>query len=786
MSLIFKKITDTIFRIRYGAIELSNHRYERQAKAVVAQEKKYSAISDSELRQAAIKFKDRHARSKNLVLKTKDIIEYLAIAREAAKRTVKMQPYEVQVLAGLALYAGKMIEMRTGEGKTLAAVAAVCLHAMSGKGAHVLTFNDYLAERDSNWMQPLYEFLGFSVGFVRQGMSLAERKKAYDCDVTYVTAKEIGFDYLRDQLCFSTEDQVQRGFAFAIVDEADSIMVDEARVPLVIAGEDPDEDETATARLYEFAELIREMTPGIHYAVKPGMRNVAFTDEGIIWLELKLKVLDLFDDINVDKLTRLNLALQAHTLLTRDVDYIVRDGNVELIDEFTGRVAENRRWPYGLQAAIEAKENIAVQPQGQILKSITLQNFLDHYECLSGMTGTAYSAATEIHDFYEMRTVIIPPNRTCMRIDHPDSVFATKQDKHHALVEEIAQRHDVGQPILVGTSSVEESEELAKKLREREIDCNVLNAKNDSEEAKIVAEAGAIGAITISTNMAGRGTDIRLGGSDEKDARKVVMLGGLCVIGTNRHESRRIDDQLRGRAARQGDPGVTRFFVSAEDDLLKRCGIASLDIDMEKFQSGQAIEDPVVGQRIRRIQRLVEAESLEIRRTLRMYTTCLEQHRKIMQAQRQDFLEDRHNKSLLKQADWELHESLVDQFGEEIVDAAERNVAIFHIDDCWAGHLETSADIRNNIHLASMGGFNAVDEFNKRVNGSFRSFNDRVMQKIANSFRSAKLSDNGIDMEDEGLKGPSSTWTYMINDNPTGEVIDRLTNAIVRLFMKKK
>ncbi|MFK7765907.1 MAG: accessory Sec system translocase SecA2 [Mariniblastus sp.] len=788
MSSILKKVNDTIFRLRYGAIELSNARYEKLVNLILGFESEFADVSDEALKSAASRVRSVLAKLKSSGSKSylRELCNFFAIAREAAKRTVAMQPYDVQLLASLALAEGKMIEMATGEGKTLAAVAATCLHAMTGKSSHVLTFNDYLAERDANWMRPVYEFLGFTVGHVSQGMPTSQRKQAYAQDVTYVTAKEIGFDYLRDQLCFSTDEQVQRGFHFAIVDEADSIMVDEARVPLVIAGEDQKECDLYSQKLYEFAGLVRKMTRDYHYSTTKGMRNVAFTDQGIVWLERALGVSDLFDESNVNMMTRLNLAVQALTLLQRDVDYIVREGRVELIDEFTGRVAENRRWPYGLQAAIEAKEGLAIQPQGEILKSITLQNFLDHYETLSGMTGTAYTAATEIHDFYDLKTVIVPPNQTCNRVDHPDLVFATKQDKLIALVAEIVNQHATGRPILVGTSSVEESETLGGMLKQANIHCDILNAKNDLEEATIVAEAGAVSAITISTNMAGRGTDIKLGGSKAESAQKILELGGLLVIGTNRHESRRIDDQLRGRAGRQGDPGETKFFVSAEDDLLKRCGIANLDIDLEKFQSGKAIENPVVGRRIARIQKMVEAESLEIRRTLRLYTTCLEQHRKLMQVLRQDLLANNERKSLLKIADWELHESLTERFDESLVAEAERSIAIFHIDDCWAEHLETCSDIRSNIHLASMGGFSAIDEFNKRVNASFRNFNDRVMEKVVNSFRNASLSNGVIDMEEEGLKGPSSTWTYMINDNPTGEVVDRLSKVIMRMVLRRK
>ncbi len=772
MALFPKRLRDLFTRVRYGAIELTNKRYEKVTGHVLELGQNIQELTNEKLKHRSAKLKRQIATHQS----DRHLAQFFALVREVAYRTVAMRPYEVQVVAGLALNQAKMVEMQTGEGKTLAAVAPVCWHAIAGCGAHVLTFNDYLAKRDATWMGPIYEFMGFRVGFIMQGMPAEQRQAAYDCDITYATAKEVGFDYLRDQLCTDVSNQVQRGFHFAIVDEADSILIDEARIPLVIAGQDQEEIED----LPQYAELIRQMNSRSHFSIQPGMRNVSFRDSGINWLQQKLRCGDLHEESNVDLCTRLNLALQAEKLLKRDVDYIVREGRAELIDEFTGRIAENRRWPYGLQAAIEAKENLAIQPQGRILKTITLQHFLEQYQVLSGMTGTAQSAATEVNDFYQLKTVVISPNRPCIRIDHEDVVFANKRDKHAALVAEISRQHATGRPILVGTSSVEESQLLAGLLRQANVRCNTLNAKNDQAEAEIVADAGALSAVTISTNMAGRGTDIQLGGHEGNDRHHVVAQGGLYVIGTNRHESRRIDDQLRGRAGRQGDPGESRFFVSAEDDLLSRCEAGQLEIDMTQFESGKPIADPRVGKRIARIQRFIESESLEIRRTLRSYSKCTEQHRKLMQRQRQEILEGCGRNSLLFQADRSLYDRLVQRYGQQLVHDAEQSVAIHHIDDCWADHLQMCSEVRNGIYLASMGGLNALDEFNKQVNASFRGYNQRVSERVANSFLQARISDDGIDMGREGLVGPSSTWTYMINDNPMGEVMDRLTRGLKR------
>lgn len=771
---VLSKLRDSFLRMRSGSIEVSNRRYEKIVSRIHEHETAYSTLSDQQLKAKSNEFRVQNQEHGI----GRDRSEFYALVGEVTQRTLGMKLYDSQWIAALALSEGKMVEMQTGEGKSLAAVAPICLYAIAGRGSHVLTFNDYLAKRDANWMNPIYEFLGFQTGYITQGMTLEKRKAAYACDVTYVTAKELGFDFLRDQLSTSIEEQVQRGFYFAILDEADSTVIDEARIPLVIAGEDSNEGDN----LHELAEQIDQLKLNIHYSIQQGRRNASFEPLGLELLQQNLNCGDLFDEQNIDLLTRLNLALQADVLMTKEVDYIVREGRVELVDEFTGRVAENRRWPYGLQAAIEAKEKLDVQPQGRILNSITLQHLLEQYQILNGMTGTARAAADEIHEFYGLKTVIVSPNRPSIRIDRNDVVFGSKQDKANAIVEEIKRLHSSRRPVLVGTSSVEESEDLSAKLIRKGIGCTVLNAKNDDVEAEIVALAGMPGSVTISTNMAGRGTDIVLGGPEGEYRKRVVELGGLLVIGTNRHESRRIDDQLRGRAGRQGDPGETRFYVSAEDDLISRCGVAQLDIDLNKFEKGTSIDDPNVGQRIARIQKFVEAECFQIRRTLSKYSKCIELHRQIMWKQRQEFVRGNRAASFLQLEDHELYHSLIQRFGEELVHSAESTIAIYHIDDCWADHLHVCADIRNSIHLTSIGGFNAFDEFNKRINKSFREFHQHVSQRVVETFRSAEVSEEGLDLAMQGLVRPSSTWTYMINDNPLGEIFERLTRGIKRML----
>ncbi|NLA87916.1 MAG: accessory Sec system translocase SecA2, partial [Clostridiales bacterium] len=477
--------------------------------------------------------------------------EALALTVEAVKRALGLTPHDNQLLAATAMADGVIIELATGEGKTLAAVFTAYLKALPGKGVHVLTFNDYLAKRDALWMKPVYERLGMTVGHIGEKTDKTGRREAYDKDVTYVTAREAGFDYLRGFLAFEPHELVQRPFNFAIIDEADSILIDEARIPLVIAGDVPAQTEIGQ-RLFK---TVAGMKEGVHFSTEENGNTIYLEEEGIALIEKQLRLENLYDDRNLDIFEKAGLILQAEHLLKRDVDYIVKDGEILLVDEFTGRIAVNRQWSEGLHTAVEIKEGLTPKVQGKVMNSITPQNFLRLYPAFCGMTGTACPAAAELLRFYGKSVTVIPPHRPCNRIDQPDIIFTHKEAKYDAVAEEIKKSHGKGRPVLVGTASIEESERLADMLRGEIPDIAVLNAKNDEAEADIIAGAGRLGAVTISTNMAGRGVDIKLGGRDEAEYDKVCALGGLYILGMNRHESVRVDNQLRGRAGRQGAPG---------------------------------------------------------------------------------------------------------------------------------------------------------------------------------------------------------------------------------------
>lgn len=773
MFSLIRRMFAALGRLGAGAYEMTNSQYQRKVDQANARHDEIRSLSDDALKH---EFDLIRRRVENGVTLDRVMIDIFAIVKEVAIRTVGLRPYDVQMLAAFSLSERKLVEMQTGEGKTLAAVFPCCLHALSKNGVHVLTFNDYLAARDAAWMGPIYDFLGLSVAYVAQGMSIPERKSAYAADVTYVTAKEAGFDFLRDQICLERDNLVHRGFHFAIVDEADSILIDEARVPLVIAG--PHEEEPAD--LYRLAEIVRGLRPNSDFATDRGWRNVHLNPSGADKVQRILKCGELYTERNAHLLIRTNLALQAQVLLHRDIDYLVRDGAIELIDDFTGRVAENRRWPYGLQAAIEAKERLPIQPQGRILNSVTLQNFLRQYTFLGGMTGTAQDAAEELHEFYGLKTVVIPPHRPCLRLDHPDQIFSTKRAKHDALVREISRLNQIGRPVLVGTSSVEESEDIANRLLKVGLECRVLNARNDREEAATIADAGLWQAITISTNMAGRGTDIRLGGADERDKERVGAVGGLHVIGTNRHESRRIDNQLRGRAGRQGDPGQSVFFISIEDDLLRRHGISEMISELGDIHRGQEIADSKVGYHIAHVQRIIEGENFQIRRTLRLYSDCLEQQRLTIQNRRHKLLTGLVGSTVLRERDWELFQRLVERFGETAVQLAERRIAIWHIDQCWSDHLAEVSAIRDQIYLMSMAGSNPLDEFHRQITRAFAEASQRIDRDIVETFRSIPMTDDAIELAQKKLIGPSSTWTYMINDNPMGNNLERIMRTVKR------
>jgi len=720
--------------------------YRRRLAEMGSLEEELALATDERLRDLSLELR---ARARNGTPLDDLEVEAFALVREASERTLGLRPFDVQVLAGLALHRGTLVEMQTGEGKTLAAVLPAYLNALTGHGVHVLTFNDYLARRDATWMGPLYSFLGLAVGVVQEGMSPDQRRCAYEADITYVTAKEAGFDLLRDGLRHDRDERVQRPFHFALVDEADSLLIDEARVPLVIAGTVEHHEDSS----YRMAEVVRHLEPEIHHRIDEYGRNVDLTEAGMTRAEELLGCDDLIAAENIPSFTELNCALHAAVLLQRDVDYILRDGKITLVDEFTGRVVEDRHWPDGLQAALEAKEGLERRPEGQILDSITLQHFMLLYPRMCGMTGTATPAAEEIKEFYGLDVVVISTHRPCIRHDHPDVVFTHRDAKILVLVEEIRRVHAEGRPILVGTLSVAESEHLADALRGAGVECEVLNAKTDELEARIISGAGAPGAVTISTNMAGRGTDIRLGGKNEEERERVVALGGLYVIGTTRHGSLRVDRQLRGRAGRQGDPGESRFFISLEDELIVRYGIERL-IPAKLWPERQvaSVDSAVIRREIARAQRIVEGQNFEIRRTLSQYSEQIEGQRRKLYRWRQDLLLDRGS---------------VHHFAEGSRERlAERQASLFHIDRRWSEHLGKVADLREGIHRLSVGGQDPLREFVHRAVESYRQMRTEIDDDVDRTLRVATITENGIDLEREGLRGPSSTWTYLVTDDP--------------------
>jgi len=733
---------------------------DRLLRAIGALETDLHESDDSDLLGRATRLREAVASGTRLDSCT---VEGFALVREAARRTIGERPFDSQILAGLALLRGNVAEMATGEGKTLAAVAPVWLHALAGHGAHVLTFNDYLARRDAEWMRPVYELLGLSVGVVQEGMTPEERRRSYGADVTYATAKEAGFDYLRGFLARDPADLVHRLFHFAIVDEADSILIDEARIPLVIAGR----VDEPTASGHALAIVVGTLDRGVHFDTDDNERNVNLTDAGYARLEEELACGSLIEGENLELLTRINCALHALVLLRRDVDYIVRNGRIELVDEFTGRVVEDRHLPDGLQAAVCAKEGLDSGSSGAILGSITLLHFFEHYPTLAGMTATANEAAEELHEFYGMQTVVVPPNRPSIRVDHPDLIFTHREAKNRALIEEIRKVHEKGRPVLVGTVSVEESEELAGRIRKAGIDCEVLNARRDDVEAEIVAEAGRLGAVTISTNMAGRGTDIKLGGRDEAEREGVVARGGLYVIGTNRHESRRIDDQLRGRAGRQGDPGESRFLISLEDPLISRFGVNRMIPDRFRPEpQDDPVDHPVLRREIARAQRIVDNQNLDIRRTISKYSRMIEEQRSQIHARRQQVLMGEGSEGVLATGATRRYEALLAQHGPRLLDQVEREITLAQIDRVWTAHLAHAADLRESIHLMNVARLDPLAEFQREMIDAWSERFRTLDAEIVATFERAEIGPDGVDLEREGLKIPTSTWTYLVSDDP--------------------
>jgi len=658
----------SLFRRIFGS---ANDRYIKSIRKIVAQinakEKDIAALSDEELKAKTVWFKERLAAGETL----DDILpDAFAVVREASKRTLGLRPFDVQLIGGIVLHRGKISEMRTGEGKTLVATMPVYLNALTGKGVHVVTVNDYLAKRDSEWMGQIYKFLGLSVGCIVHSLKEEERKAAYNCDITYATNNELGFDYLRDNMRFSFDEMVQREFNYAIVDEVDSILIDEARTPLIISGAAEDSSEK-----YIKVDALIPMLDDEDFEKDEKQKNVTFTEKGSVHIEQLMRQAglignsSLYETENIALVHHADQALRAHKMFTRDVDYIVKDGKVVIIDEFTGRMMEGRRYSDGLHQALEAKERVAIQPENQTLASITFQNYFRLYPKLAGMTGTAMTEAGEFSSIYNLEVVEIPTNLPCKRIDSDDEIYRTVNEKYNAIIDLIKECQARKQPVLLGTTSIEKSEQIAELLRQKtDIKFEVLNARHHEREAAIIAQAGVPGAVTIATNMAGRGTDIQLGGNvemrikqeladmpegAERDAaiekikREVeeghkiaVEAGGLYVIGTERHESRRIDNQLRGRSARQGDPGHSKFFLSMQDDLMRIFGSEKMEslLDTFGFKEGEAIVHPWINKAIRKAQEKVEERNFDIRKNLLKYDDVMNDQRKVIYEQRREMI----------------------------------------------------------------------------------------------------------------------------------------------------
>jgi preprotein translocase subunit SecA len=752
-------------RIDGSAIEYDLTPYFRILAEIQKNESKLKTKTDCQLKQIS---QALTAQAQKDIGLDDLLVEAYALVCEAVNRVLSLSPFDVQIIGAIAMHQGKLAEMQTGEGKTLSAVFPSYLNSLKGRGAHVLTFNDYLAHRDAEWMGPVYQFLGLTVGYIKEGMSSAERRSAYAADITYLSAKEAGFDFLRDSLCDSIEDRVHRPFNYAIIDEADSILIDEARIPLVIAGT----SDTSISDTHHMARIAREMEINRDLEIVESARNINLTDYGLRRVEQLLNCENLHAPENIDVLTRLNCAIHAEFLLSCDVDYIVRDNKIELVDEFTGRVADKRRWPDGLQAALEAKENIAIHTQGKILNSITLQHFLHHYPKLSGMTATAQSAEEEFKQFYGLDIVVIPANRPCIRVDHKDVIFKTKNEKNKALIHDILKTARTRRPILVGTRCVEESESLAKDLQKHHINCDVLNAKNDEDEARIIAQAGKLGAVTISTNMAGRGVDIRLGGVDETENEEVLALGGLYVVGTNKHESQRIDRQLRGRAGRQGDPGSSRFFISLEDDLFIKFRLQDFlpTGTLEENQYGE-IDNKIVRRGTTQIQGKIQSQNLKIKKTLLRYSSIIEKQREIISEERTFFLNPENALEFFESESQKKINKYKSILNHEQLKRLCKRILISSIDTYWSQYLSDIGEIREEIHLYSYGGRVPFFEFQKIARNIFADLSKEMYDKVIRTFDNIPIAENDFDRELEKLKSPSATWTYIINDNPMGFVL---------------
>ena len=770
-------------------------KFNNQVIAINELEKSYEKLSDDDLKNKTIEFKSRIKSGETL---ENILTEAFAVVREAGKRTLGQRHFDVQLLGGLVLNQGNISEMKTGEGKTLVATLPVYLNALEGKGVHVVTVNDYLAKRDSEWMSQIYNFLGMTVGTITSDLDEEEKRKSYQADITYGTNNEFGFDYLRDNMKYNIDQLVQRGHNFAIVDEVDSILIDEARTPLIISGQVEDK-----SQLYNKIDKIVPKISSSHIDVDEKSKNVTLTDEGNEYLDkilvtenLMKKDSSIYDMENVNLVHHINQALKAHKIFNKDTDYLVKDNQVIIIDEFTGRMMEGRRFSDGLHQALEAKEKVIIQPENRTMASITFQNYFRLYNKLSGMTGTASTESEEFLDIYNLDVISIPPNIQISRKDQDDEIYRTTEEKYNAIIETVIECNKKGQPVLVGTTSIERSEYLSKLLKNKKIEHSVLNAKYHEKEAEIIAQAGNFGKVTIATNMAGRGTDIQLGGADNsnEDKIKTIDAGGLYVIGTERHESRRIDNQLRGRSGRQGDAGESKFYLSLEDDLMRIFGSDRLDLILKKLglEEGESIIHPWINTALERAQKKVESRNFEIRKTLLKFDNVMNDQRKVIFEQRLDLLKQENvnetinemrsetineilNKSIPEKSfidDWdsELIEKEIKRifnlnlplndwlsnpeidfekletdinkylekeyikkregFGEKISDSIEKSILMQIIDQNWTDHLGQLEDLRQIVGIRGYGQRDPLNEYKSESFLLFESLLNKYREEV--------------------------------------------------------
>jgi len=766
-------------------------RFMKVVERINAMEPDFERLSDDELRGKTVEYRERLARGETL----DDLLpEAFATVREASKRTLGMRHFDVQLIGGMVLHEGRIAEMKTGEGKTLVATLAAYLNALEGKGVHVVTVNDYLARRDSTTMGNIYTFLGMTVGCNVPGLTHAQKQEAYNADITYGTNNEFGFDYLRDNMVLYKEQIVQRPLHYAIIDEVDSILIDEARTPLIISGQAM----KSTELYYAADRFVRKLKEGEDYTVDLKMRSVTLTEAGVEKAEREFRIENLYDHANVTLNHHIQQALKAHVIMKRDVDYVVQDGEVIIVDEFTGRLMAGRRYSDGLHQAIEAKENLQVQNESMTLATITFQNYFRMYRKLAGMTGTAKTEEEEFKKIYGLDVVVVPTNKPMIRVDLPDVVYKTGNAKYRAVVEEIVRRHQQGQPVLVGTVSIENSERLSEMLKRRGIPHKVLNAKYHAEEAEIIARAGQRGAVTIATNMAGRGTDIILG-------EGVAELGGLHIIGTERHEARRIDNQLRGRAGRQGDPGSSQFYLALDDDLMRRFGSENIMGMMERlgFSEDEPIESKLVTKAIESAQKRVEGANFDTRRIVLQYDDVMNQQREIIYKQRREILfadnirdhvfdmirpvveriveahctdEDvpeewnldaivdyAHatflKEGTLKREDLEgrdkqgiveflmeevrkLYDEREQQIGEETMREFEKVVVLRAVDSKWMDHIDAMDQLRQGIHLRAYGGTDPLREYQLEGFEMFREMIENIQEEVTKYIMKAHVEKN--------------------------------------------